>query len=548
MISQITRKASLAFLFLIATLACVPLFAADKTTSALPTPTETFLTVAEATPTVESLPVVASPISPVPAEPTAPTLPAPAVDFAALARYQQAMLPGFAGDIERVAAAGASHYYLEVSIQPESFNSPEGLLLQGTVSVFYTNKEDRPLSDIYFHLYPNLPGYGGQMRIQAVAIDDQDATWEMAAEDDALRLSLPAPLPLGASTNITLNYEALVRAHPQQGYNIFSFTDGTAALAGFYPAVAVYDEEGWNIETPPIYGDAIYLDIALYQVKLTVPAGMIVAASGSLADEAVHSDGTKTLTFASGPIREFYLAMRNDFGVISETVDGIMVNSYYPPELEADGKLALQYAVDSLRVFNKSFGPYPYAELDVVATPTTAGGVEYPGIVVIAENVYTQNGIFFPHVVAHEVAHQWWYGMVGSDQVDEPWLDESLTNYSTILYWEETAGEETATDVIDTFFLGPYRRAQNQEADQRVLGSVFDYTQSDYSTFIYGKGPLFFDALRREVGKETYLEIMQRYFNDYKYGIARTEDLLGTIETVSGRNITPLVETWLEVK
>jgi aminopeptidase N len=275
---------------------------------------------------------------------------------------------------------------------------------------------------------------------------------------------------------------------------------------------------------------------------------MVVAASGSLLDEAAHLDGTKTLSYASGPIREFYLAMHADFGVTSEAVEGITVNSYYPPELEADGKLALQYAVDSLRVFGKSFGPYPYAELDIVATPTTAGGVEYSGIVVIAENVYTQNGIFFPHVVAHEVAHQWWYSMVGNDQTNEPWLDESLTNYSTVLYWEETAGEDVAMNVIETFFLGPYRRAQNQNMDQSVLGSVFDYNQSEYGTIIYGKGPLFFDALRREVGKETYLEIMQTYFNEHKYGIARSEDLLETIESVSGRDITPLVETWLEGK
>jgi aminopeptidase N len=386
------------------------------------------------------------------------------------------------------------------------------------------------------------------MRIQDGVIADQAATWEITAEAGALRLLLPAPLAPGASTDITLVYEATVPVIPPQGYKIFSFTGGTAALAGFYPAVAVYDEEGWNIEAPPIYGDATYLDISLYQVKLTVPAQMVVAASGSLLDETTNSDGTKTLNFASGPIREFYLVLRPDFQVASQTLEGITVNSYYPPALEADGKLALQYAVDALRVFNQSFGPYPYKEFDVVATPTQAGGVEYPGIVVIAENVYSQHGIFFPYVVVHEVAHQWWYGLVGNDQVDEPWLDESLTNYSTILYWEEIAGRDTAANVIETFFQGPYRRAQSENIDQSVLGAVSDYDQTDYGIFIYGKGPLFFDALRREVGEETYLKIMQSYFNEYKYGIAHTEDLFETIKTISGKDITPLVETWLEVK
>ncbi|MBI1879288.1 MAG: M1 family metallopeptidase, partial [Chloroflexi bacterium] len=357
---------------------------------------------------------------------------------------------------------------------------------------------------------------------------------------------LAQPLAPGAVADISLIYGADVPRQTRQGYNIFSASDHTLALAGFYPAIAVYDETGWDTEIPPPYGDATYLDVSLYRVELTVPEQWVVAASGSLLEATSNPDHTKTLSLASGPMRDFYIAAREDFSVTSETVDGTVVNSYYPPDLADGGKLALRYAADALLVYNQRFGPYPYAEFDVAATPTTAGGVEYPGIVVVSQQYYNNPGDFFQFATAHEVAHQWWYGLVGSDQVDAPWLDESLTNYSAALYWEAMEGPESAKKFIDTVFVGPYEHFKSQGRDRAVVGPVADFSMDEYGAIVYGKGPLFFNALRREVGDETYIKIMQAYYIEYKYKIAQPDDLFSVIERVSGRNVEPLVETWLE--
>ena len=455
------------------------------------------------------------------------------------------MLPEYSTDIDAVAGAGASRYYLEISFDPASFEQDSGLRLQGVERVRYTNTESVPLDEITFRLYPNLPGYGGEMQIDTVIVEDSLISPTLAADDSALQVPLTSPLNPGDSVDISLTYRATVPTQTQQGYNIFSYSDRTAALAGFYPAIAVFDEQGWNVDIPPAFGDATYLDTALFQVQITVPQAQVVAASGSLIDENVDGN-IKTLTYASGPMRDFFIVMRDDFEVVSQPVGDVQVNSYYPPELEPGGRETLQYAVDALRVFSEVFGPYPYAEFDVVATPTTAGGIEYPGIVVIADRLYDQNGDFFEHVVVHEVAHQWWYGLVGNDQINEPWLDEALTNYSTIFYWEQIRGADIARNVMNGLFLGPYERARAQGRDQAVIGPVAGFTQADYSTFVYGKGPLFFDALRQETGDVLYLTIMRRYFEQNKYGIADTERLLDVIEQVSGKSVTPLVETWLE--
>jgi len=459
------------------------------------------------------------------------------------------MLPDFASDVDTIAMAGASIYYLEVNLEfPEgNLSARDGPRLSGVERVRYANTE-AILSEIYFNLYPNLPGYGGKMTVETVILDGHSIQPELVADNSALRVPLFQPLPPGYPVDITLTYTAIVPTHTDLGYNIFSASDNTVALAGFYPAIAAYDETGWNIEVPPPYGDATYLDTSLYRVDLTVPEQIVVAASGSLLESVSHADGTKTLSLASGPMRDFYMAARADFEMVSETVDGTVVNSYYPPDLADGGKLALRYAADSLRVFNQRFGQYPYAEFDVVATPTTAGGVEYPGIVVVSQRIYGGSGGFFQHATAHEVAHQWWYGLVGNDQADDPWLDESLTNYSAVVYWEEIEGPESAQEVMDVLFFGPYEQAKSQGQDRPVIGPVADFSEGEYGAFVYGKGPLFFNALRREVGDEIYFKIMQTYYDEYKYKIAQPDDLIEVIERVSGRNIEPLFETWLQNK
>ena len=136
--------------------------------------------------------------------------------------------------------------------------------------------------------------------------------------------------------------------------------------------------------------------------------------------------------------------------------------------------------------------------------------------------------------------------MVGNDQVDDPWLDESLTNYSTVLYWEEVEGEQTAERVIESLFVEPYERARQQGEDRAVIGPVAEFSEGEYSTFVYGKGPLFFHALRQQVGEEAYLKIMQAYYSEYRYEIAQPGDLFEVIEQTSDQPVEPLVETWLD--
>ncbi len=468
--------------------------------------------------------------------------------------FAAAMRPTFAHDVATVAAMGVSRYSLTVRLT--DFERADGLSLLGQEQILYTNREPVPLPEIYFRLYPNLPGYDGEMSVQQVLVAGQAVAFSLEAADTAVRVPLTRPLLPQHSLSLTLQYQAVIPTEVDDGYNIFSYTDGTVALANFYPVIPVYDTDGWSLDVPPVYGDATFLDVSLYQVSLTVPLSMVVVASGSLVGQASclstndRQDAcpTKTLNFSTGPMRDFYLAMRADYQISSEMVDGVMVNSYYPPNMAKGGKLALRYAADGLRLFQQKFGDYPYAEFDVVATPTEAGGVEYPGVVVIAQDLYRSEGGFFEHAVAHEVAHQWWYGLVGNNQVHDPWLDEALTNYSALLYWEKVHGTAVAEKIKEDYLLSDYQQAKKEGRDRPIAGAVADFSQNDYGTFVYGKGALFFEAMRQEVGDEAFFKIMQTYFTKYKYQTAYPADLLAVIEQVSGKAVEPLYEKWINGK
>jgi aminopeptidase N len=215
------------------------------------------------------------------------------------------------------------------------------------------------------------------------------------------------------------------------------------------------------------------------------------------------------------------------------------------PEDAAGGRRVLRWVAESLDFFNQTFGPYPFAEFDAVATPTIAGGIEYPGLIVLPIRNYDQTGGNFQWAAVHEVGHQWWYSLVGNDQQDEPWLDEAITQYSTALFYEF---REEWDAVVEEMFEARYQEVAGTENDDLISRPVAAYAESDYGTIVYAKGPLFFHALRQRVGDETFFALLQTYFDSYRYRIASGSDLLAVIDQMSGQDLSDLYQQWLAVK
>ncbi len=453
--------------------------------------------------------------------------------------FEQAMTPAARGDVARyVAAARPTRYLIDVRFDPET------RWLTGQETVVYTNNEPVPLRAVYFRLFPNLPDFG-QAGVAMLTVDGQVVTPQPELKGTALRVALPQTLRPGAQVTFELEFAVEAPATLGGNYGSFAFANDVLALAGFYPMIPVYNDEGWNLEIAPPYGDIVFSDTSLYLVNFTLPAGWQVAASGSTLAVNEHADGTATWTIASGLMRDFTLVASPLYEISEQRVGDVVVRSYYKPDDAAGGRRALAYAARALAYFGETFGPYPFAELDVAATPTLAAGIEYPGLIVIADRLYDEVDGFFEWAVVHETAHQWWYSLVGNDQVDEPWLDEALSQYATLMYIEHTKGNAAAQAARATAFEEPYHRLKEAGRDQAVGQPVRAFRQEEYGPVVYSKGPLFFDALRAQIGENSWRTFVRNYFATYRYGIATPQGLLDAAQAACLCDLRPLYRRWI---
>jgi hypothetical protein len=436
---------------------------------------------------------------------------------------------------------GASVYHLDVQLGDDLGS------LQGREEVYYTNREAEPLTEIYFRLFPNLAE--GSTTVSNVTVNGLPVEPGYEQQQSAMRVPLAPALPPGSSVVVGLDFAVTVPNGEGGNYGTFAFLEGVLALAHFYPMIAVYDDEGWNVEIAPFIGDVVYADTSFYLARISAPAGLTLVASGSEISRE-ETDAGQTVTFAAGPVRDFYLAASERYGVSSRTVGQTKINSYAPTELAAGNEIVLNQAEAALQSFNRRFGPYPFTEFDLVSTTTFALGVEYPGIVAILVNLYDPAGQvrgtattpLLEGVVAHEVAHQWFYSQVGNDQVDEPWLDEALAQYATILYYQDVYGPEGAAG-----FRGSLQRRWERvnRADIPIGLPVRDYDDSGYGAIVYGRGPLFIEELAQTMGQETFAAFLADYYQTYRYGIATGADFKQLAEQHCACDLTPLFEAWV---
>ncbi len=424
---------------------------------------------------------------------------------------------------------------------------PAGPTLNGAEDVRYFNRQSVPLNEIYFRLFANYPDSGGKITASHLSVDGAAAPPSYEMQNTALRVPLAKPLTPNASADVHLDFTVSIPRDNKNHYADFTSTDGIVTMPTVYPLIPAYDAKGWHIEIGPPYGDLVYADVSLYAVTLTVPSTMTVIASGSTIGKTENANGTTTWRLIGAPMRDFDLNLTDRLQKASAAVGETTVHSYYDPADVDSGKSALQFATDALRIYQKRFGVYPYREFKVIETPTTAGGIEYPGVAIIARGLYRtpRQRDFFEFATAHEVAHQWWYGMVGNDQVNEPWVDESLTQYSTLIYYEDLRGASVAQSILKDQFQNLYNRAKNSGHDAAVNQPVSAFNESDYSTIVYQKGPLFFDALRKKMGDALFFQFLRTYLERYRYKIATGAEVLKTAEGVYGSTLREEYQRWI---
>lgn len=449
-------------------------------------------------------------------------------------------LPDYRMDVQVDPAAPLVTGRLALTIPPE----PDGNLLP----------------EYYFRLYPNLNYYGGSMSVSLATVNGAGAPFDYHAQDTAVRVVVPpgATQP-GEPVTIGLHWRLKPPVWEDERYHLIGASGGVLALPAFYPMLAVRDAsapEGWRLDISMLQGDSAFTPAATYQVTTTVPISYQIAATGSVLDvveapaatpqaqDAPPAPTRQSWRMVSGPAREFAMFLSDQFGRAESYANDVRINSWYRRGDEVAGRAAAEYTAAALRIYSELFGPYPYAELDVVAGPLEFRGMEYPGLFELGYQLYREHGDEMEFRVAHEVAHQWWYNMVGNDAVNTPWLDEGLAEFSTFFYVQKINGQRIADRLVQRRWQLAYELARQRGQDAAVNQPVGAFA-SNYETLVYGKAALFHHALWEAMGQEQYLTLLRRYAEQYRFREATPADFLSLAVELGGPEVEQLYQRWI---
>jgi hypothetical protein len=435
----------------------------------------------------------------------------------------------------------ASVYHLEFNIAEDIYH------ITGSEDVRYTNAEEVALSEVRLRLFPNI--LGGEMTISNLKVDERTATPKYELDQSLLIVPLQKPLEPNQSVILYMDFAVTVPQTVELNYGVLAYFEDILALGHAYPMIAVYDDEGWNAEIPPQSGDVTYADASFFIVKITAPKNLALVTSGQKVSLEEESQ-LQTLIVANGPARDFYLAASPDYEEVSQVFGEVTIHSYAPKVNEKGAQMALEVASRAIKDFSARYADYPYTEFDIVSTPTLALGIEYPGIVAITSRIYdvdsdyrgTPAGVYMESTVAHEVGHQWFYGLIGDDQLDDPWLDESLTQFATLQYYEDEYGSEGASG-FEASLNGRWGSINHEKIPIGL--PVAAYSGQEYSAIVYGRGALFFVALKEQMGAETFDAFIKEYSETLAWGIATPEFLQSLAETHCACDLDELFNEWV---
>ncbi|WHX98651.1 M1 family metallopeptidase [Neobacillus sp. DY30] len=430
--------------------------------------------------------------------------------------------------------------------------------LTGTLKVKSTNNTGKTQDKIYFHVYPNqfregvdlLGGFWreiidknsvpGSMEITEVQVNGEKGSFQI--KDTVLEIPLDDNWTKGSTIDLELNFT--MRVPKNNGR--FSYDENAIWLGNWIPIQAVSDEAGWVTEPYHSIGDPFYSQVGTYNVKVTVPSNYQVTSTGKEEGGVLEQDGSLTYTTSIDNVRDFAMVVMNEsYQKLTDQVGKTTVNTWYlASESNEAAKKNHEAGIKALTYFSKVYGPYPYPEYDIVRTGMFTA-MEFPGLVYLPKNERNEAEI---GSVVHETAHQWWYGMVGNNEVKEPWLDEAVATYSTTRFMLEEYPEHGAGDLELRKHL-----TQGTEVHERrglFIGSPVDkFTNiGSYSQLVYQKGALMLENLEKVIGKEKMDQLLQNYFKKYQYEIATGSDFISVFSDDLGPEAQEYFENWLTGK
>lgn len=517
-----------------------------------------------------------------------------------------------------VRQAGIAHaedlplYDLELSVDPAAatFTLREEL--------WFTNTERRPLSEIVLRVFANVVpvtrGTPPPVTLQSGSCTGGAgvAPCGVTAETPSAIVVVPAhPLAPRGRVRIQLTLTGTleridssrtnVLAQGMEGmssigsaeaagdYGLLATGDGITSLAQFYPVLAGRENGQWVRREQSTLGDLGTDALHHVRARIDVPRALRVTSTGITTAEQPSSTSAdrRIVSVSAAFVRDFAVVGGATLESATRRVGDVEVRSWFLPAERARGENVLDSAARAFEIYERRFGPYPYADLDVceAALVGGAGGVEFSGLVTIASMLYRPampadgplamlsgllgngglagagggaapaNGMqsmldsMLEFTTVHEVAHQWWHGIVGSDSATHPFVDEGLAQWSATLYLEERYGRARADRDADMQVGMNYRMMRMLGvADAPVDRPVAAFASSlAYAGLVYGKGPYVYRELRTALGDQAYFAALRDYVARNRFRIAPRRAFIDRLATgPRAPRVRAIARRWLD--
>jgi hypothetical protein len=317
----------------------------------------------------------------------------------------------------------------------------------------------------------------------------------------------------------------------------------------WFPKVGVWWHGAWNCHQYHAMTE-FFADFGVYDVKLTVPQYEVVGASGVKVGEVSNADSTKTVTYHGDDIHDFAWTASPRYkvkedGVFQGHMGPVQMRILMQPAHWSQAERHEKILRESLDHFERWYGPYPYKTITLVdpEPDSAAGGMEYPTFITGDSNWFMPEGLHLPEVVVeHEFGHQYWYGMVATNEFEDAWMDEGINSYTEVKVLDSILGKNTSIMNLAGATLGE-REAQRlgyiSAADlDPIAQKAYDYySYGSYGGITYGKTASVLLTVESIIGEDTMARAMRTYFMKYRFTHPTKEDFLKTIEEVSGRDL-----------
>ncbi len=464
-----------------------------------------------------------------------------------------------ASDIEKV-SKNLTTYAIEATFDDEKKT------VSAVEKTSYLNTSGDALEFLCFHLYPRAFREGamvkpytalteascfpagvsyGDIKIESVCSSGEKMEFSLVGQDEnVLKIMLKSPLKPGERVELEIEFGLVI---PNSTHR-FGWWQNNINLGNWYPIACVYENGEFDMSPYFSTGDPFYSSVANYEVKLSYPKKYLLASTGRA--QILTEGEMATATISARAVRDFAMCLSS--GSTEQTISANGVEIRFMSCVSGDEMVEMLDLIrDAIEFFGRVFGEYPYDTLTVAKTPFLYGGMEYPNLVFVSDSTASKEECY--KVVVHEIAHQWWYGVVGNNETKEAWLDESLSEYSAALFfkdhpkyglkYEDFVSQAMSSYLLYVDVISTIRGDVNTKMNLSVNEYQNDY---EYSYMVYIKGVIMFDSLKNMVGEDKVVAGLKKYYGDNKFKIATKQNFYDAFKSACHKDLEGFFEGFLD--